>query len=297
MSHLKLVVGVHRLVLVNNSRLDLLGGLLDLVLDARGGSGLLGHAVSLDTFGGTLISVNLVAAVVADEVREGLDAAGAAVLDGLVLGAGLEELDGGEARDVIGDVVGGGVNLGDSDLVGEGGELLGELIVLGSESLAVTAPGSVELEEHVLVVLDDEVLVVLGDDDGGGTLLLLRDGLALDAGLDLALDVLLDESTDGLGGEVLDGALLGEGELLVLLDVLDGESGPGADLDVQVASVLTESGGVDGSEVDLAAVLLSDRLEVLGERLALLGLLGEDVGEGNTGLLRKSVIARRKNSL
>jgi hypothetical protein len=48
--------------------------------------------------------------------------------------------------------------------------------------------------------------------------------------------------------------------------------------------VLAESGSVDGSEVDLSAVLLGDRLEVSGERLTLLGGLGEDVGEGKAGL-------------
>lgn len=48
--------------------------------------------------------------------------------------------------------------------------------------------------------------------------------------------------------------------------------------------MLAESGSVDGSEVDLSAVLLSDGLQVGGERLALLGGLGEDVGKGEAGL-------------
>lgn len=286
-SHLKFIVSVGGLILVDDGLLNLLGGLLDLLLDTLGsGGGLLGHAVSLNALGaGILGSGDLVAAVVADEVGQSLDGAGTVVLHGLVLGAGLEELDGGEARDVIRDVVGGGVDLGNGHLVGESGVLGGELVVLGSESLAVTAPRGVELEKDVLVVIDDLSLVALGDDDGGGTLLLLGDGLALDAGLDLALDVLLNERANGLLGEVLDGTLLAEGELLVLLNVLDGESGPSANLKVEVATVLTESGGVDGSEVDLAAVLLSNGLEVLGERLTLLRGLGEDVGEGKARLI------------
>lgn len=49
--------------------------------------------------------------------------------------------------------------------------------------------------------------------------------------------------------------------------------------------MLAESGSVDGSEVDLSAVLLGDGLQVGGERLALLGGLGEDVGEGKAGLV------------
>lgn len=286
-SHLKLIVSVGGLILVDDGLLNLLGGLLDLLLDALGsGGGLLGHAVGLNALGaGVLGSGDLVAAVVADEIGQSLDGAGTVVLHGLVLGAGLEELDGGEAGDVIGDVVGGGVDLGNGHLVGESGVLGGELVVLGSESLAVTAPRGVELEKDVLVVINDLSLVALGDDDGGGTLLLLGDGLALDAGLDLALNVLLNERANGLLGEVLDGTLLAEGELLVLLDVLDGESGPSANLEVEVATVLTESGGVNGSEVDLAAVLLSNGLEVLGERFTLLRGLGEDVGEGKARLI------------
>jgi hypothetical protein len=283
-AHLKLVVGVGGLVLVKDGLLDNLGSLLDLLLDAGSGGGLLGHAVGLDLGVGLLGGGDLVAAVVADELGKSLDGAGTAVLNGLVLGASLEELDGGEARDVIGNVVGGGVNLGDGDLVGEGRVLLGQLVVLGRKGLAVSAPRGVELNENVLLVVDDKVLVALGDDHSGTRLLLLGDGLALDAGLDLAGDKVVNERADSLLGDVLDSALLGVGELLVLGNVLDGERGPGADLEVQVAGVLAESGSVDGSEVDLSAVLLGDRLEVGGERLTLLGGLGEDVGEGKTGL-------------
>jgi hypothetical protein len=283
-AHLKLVVGVGGLVLVKDGLLDNLGSLLDLLLDAGSGGGLLGHAVGLDLGVGLLGGGDLVAAVVADELGKSLDGAGTAVLDGLVLRAGLEELDGGEARDVIGNVVGGGVNLGDGDLVGEGRVLLGQLVVLGRKGLAVSAPRGVELNENVLLVVDDKVLVALGDDHSGTRLLLLGDGLALDAGLDLAGDKVVNERADSLLGDVLDSALLGVGELLVLGNVLDGERGPGADLEVQVAGVLAESGSVDGSEVDLSAVLLGDRLEVSGERLTLLGGLGEDVGEGKAGL-------------
>jgi hypothetical protein len=277
-------VRVGGLVLVKNGLLDNLGSLLDLLLDGGSGGGLLGHAVGLDLGVGLLGGGDLVAAVVADKVGKSLDGAGAVVLNGLVLGAGLEELDSGEARDVVGNVVGGSVNLGDGDLVGESGVLLGQLIVLGCKSLAVSAPGGVEFNQNVLLVVDHEVLVALGDDDSGTGLLLLGDGLALDAGLDLAGDEVVNERADSLLADVLGSTLLGVGELLVLGDVLDGERGPGADLEVEVAGVLAESGSVDGSEVDLSAVLLGDRLEVGGERLTLLGGLGEDVGEGKTGL-------------
>lgn len=42
--------------------------------------------------------------------------------------------------------------------------------------------------------------------------------------------------------------------------------------------------GVNGGEVDLALVLLGNRLEGFGERLALIGSVGEDVCERETGL-------------
>lgn len=70
---------------------------------------LLGHIL-------TLVNVNLELAVLLDEVGEVFDGAGAAVGDGGVLGAGGEELDGGEAGDLVGHVVGGGVDFGDDDL-------------------------------------------------------------------------------------------------------------------------------------------------------------------------------------
>ena len=163
-------------------------------------------------------------------------------------------------------------------------EEAGQFVVLGRERLAVSAPRRVELEQDVLLVVDDELLVVLRDDDGDGSFLLLRDRLGLDARLDLAGDKVVEELADGLFAQGFDAALLGEGELLVLLRVLDGEGRPVANLEVQVAAVLAEGLGIDGREVDSALVLLGNRLESLAERLALLGRLGEDVGERNSGL-------------
>lgn len=145
----------------------------------------------------------------------------------------------------------------------------------------MTAPRGVELDEDVLSVVEDDLLVVVGNDDGDGAVLLLGNRLALDAGLHLAAAEVVDELGDGLDGDVL--GLL-EGELLVLDRVLDGERRPLANLEVQVARVLAERLGVDGGKVDLALVLLGNRLQLGGERLALLLSLGEDVGEGKASL-------------
>ena len=282
----KVTVAVDETVLDNSGSLAslfddcVLDGTSDLTGDTLSSSlGLLGHALGLDIVA-LNSGVNLVATVLTDESSEILNSAGTAVLNGLGLAVGGVELDGREALNLIGNVVKSSIDLGDCDLIGEGLVHLTELLVLGSKRLAVTAPGSVELDQDILVGVHDNFVVILGDNNGDGTVVLLGDGLGLDAGVDLAGDKVVKELGNLLCGEV--SAL--EGELLVLLSVLDGESGPLADLEVEVASVLTKGLCVDGGEVDLALVLLGDRLEGSSESLTLLGSLGEDVGEGNAGL-------------
>lgn len=282
----KVTVAVDETILDNSSSLAslvddcVLDGTSDLTGDTLSGSlSLLGHTLGLDIVA-LNSGVNLVATVLTDESSEILNSAGTAVLNGLGLAVGGVELDGREALNLIGNVVKSSIDLGDCDLVGEGLVHLTELLVLGSKRLAVTAPGSVELDQDILVGVHDNFVVILGDNNGDGTVVLLGNGLGLDAGVDLAGDKVVKELGNLLCGEV--SAL--EGELLVLLSVLDGESGPLADLEVEVASVLTKGLCVDGGEVDLALVLLGDRLEGSSESLTLLGSLGEDVGEGNTGL-------------
>jgi hypothetical protein len=209
-----------------------------------------------------------------DELGELLDCAAAGEGDWLVLLIAREELDGREALDVIGHVVGGSIDLGDSDLVGGVFELAGQLVVFGSEGLAVSAPWGVELDEDILVVLDNVFLVRGSNDDVDWAFLGLGLWLRLDRGLELAGFKVLDE----LGDELLsEGLGLIEGELGVLGGVLNGEGRPLADLEVEVAAVLSEGLGVNGSEVDLALELLSDGAEFAGELLALVLSLSEDV--------------------
>lgn len=82
----------------------------------------------------TLKGVKLVLAVFFNESSEVLNGAGAGVGQRLGLGASGEELDGWEALDLIGDIIGGRVNLGDGD-VGAGRVFGGELIILGCEAV------------------------------------------------------------------------------------------------------------------------------------------------------------------
>lgn len=68
------------------------------------------------------------------------------------------------------------------------------------------APRGIKLNEDVLLVVEDNLLVVVRDNDGDWAVLLLRDGLRLDAGLDLAGEEVVDELADGGLGEL--GALV-----------------------------------------------------------------------------------------
>lgn len=155
--------------------------------------------------------------------------------------------------------------------------------------LAVTAPGSVELDENVLLVVNDNLLVVLAHNNGDWALLGLGDGLRLDAGVNLAVQNVLDELADLLGVELLG---LVVGVLGVLAGLLDGEGGEVLGLQVQVAGVGTKQLGVQGNNVDVSAVLLGDGAEVLSELLALLGGLSEDIGQRDTSLNRLLVSTR-----
>lgn len=147
--------------------------------------------------------------------------------------------------------------------------------------LAVSTPGSVELNQNILLVVHDDLFVVLGHDHGDRAVVRLGNSLALDARLDLSGNKVVDEFADTLSVDLL---VRWEGELLVLGDVLDCDSRPLADLEVEVASVLTESLCVDGCESDLALGLRGDVLEFLGERLTFRFFLGEDVEKRNAGL-------------
>lgn len=147
--------------------------------------------------------------------------------------------------------------------------------------LAVAAPGCVELDQDVLLIVQDDVFVVVRDDDLDGPFLSFWNRLRLDAGRDLAGQKVVDELADALFGEL--GALI-EGELLVLDGLLDGEGGPLGGVEVEVLAVLAEGFGVDRGEVDLALVFLGNGLELFGEGFALFRGFGEDVGEGEAGL-------------
>lgn len=147
---LQLVVHI-TIIRVRNHRLDRLSRLADRALNtvhhttlSRGRSLLGQRLIPNRALGRGHVGVDAVLAAVLDEVGQVLDGAGAVVVDGAVLGAGGVQLDGGEAGDILGDVVGGGIDLGDGDLVvelGVGDVELSEFLIFGSKPILLVKPG------------------------------------------------------------------------------------------------------------------------------------------------------------
>ena len=80
-----------------------------------------------------------------------------------------------------------------------------------------------------------------------------------------------------------------EGEFLVLNCFLDSDGGPFVDFKVKVAGMGAEGFGVDGCDVELAFVFLSDGLQLFGESSALFLCFGENVAQGDSSLRNWSV--------
>jgi hypothetical protein len=92
----------------------------------------------------------------------------------------------------------------------------------------MTAPWSVELDQNIFLIVKHNIFVVLGDNHYHWSFLLLRDGLGLDAGLDLAINVVLHKLAHVHLGDLCST----ERELLILGGILNGEGRPIADLKV-----------------------------------------------------------------
>jgi hypothetical protein len=121
----------------------------------------------------------------------------------------------------------------------------------------VTTPWGIEFHQDVLIVVDDDIIVIMCHNDRDWTLLLLGDGLRLDTGLDLAIEKVGHEFTNLFLGDLFG---LVEGEFLVFDGFLNRKGRPGADFQIQVASVGTKRLGINGSEVDFTLELLCEWL-------------------------------------
>jgi hypothetical protein len=138
----------------------------------------------------------------------------------------------------------------------------------------VTAPRSIVLYEHILGIIIHNLLIIMRDNNVNGPILLLRDRLRLDAGLQFPVDEVLNELFDVLVSNLL--ALI-VGELLVFGRFLDSESGELVDLEVEVTSMSTESFSINDSEVNLALVLDSNGFDLVCQGRTFLRGLSKDI--------------------
>mmetsp|Transcript_33786 Transcript_33786/g.77188 ORF Transcript_33786/g.77188 Transcript_33786/m.77188 type:complete len:481 (+) Transcript_33786:242-1684(+) len=141
--------------------------------------------------------------------------------DRLVLGVAVEKQDGGEALDVhlLRRVVGGGVHLSDH----QGFDTLQVVAEPGPDGLqllAVSAPGSIELDQDVLGLVVDDLIEGVGSHNLDRGILHRGDVLGLAVRLELASGVISERSQNvGLGDlGVGEGVLLQPGLLLLSRD-------------------------------------------------------------------------------
>jgi hypothetical protein len=110
-------------------------------------------------------------------------------------------------------------------------------------------------------------------DNGDRTLLFLWNRLRLDAGLQFAINKVLDECADSLLCELV--AL--EWVFLVLDSLLDGKCGPTVCRKVEVTGMGTKCLCIDGGQVDLALIFLGNWLQDSRECDSLFRSFGKDV--------------------
>ena len=134
------------------------------------------------------------------------------------------ELESGVSTDVNSfNFVGSGVHLGNNE-AGDVLEVSSELFPLGDKLLAVTAPGSVELNENIVVVVNNKGLEVFADSGLNCLVFVSGDILTLEEGGEGPRLEVTDELGEGLSGEGLKAAT--EGVLLhVVGGVEDAEGG------------------------------------------------------------------------
>jgi hypothetical protein len=139
------------------------------------------------------------------------------------------ELESRESLDVdSAHLVFSGVNLHQQD-VGVVGESLGSLVVVGSQSLAVTAPGGVELNEDLFVRIDDVVFPAFSDHNLNGLVVSFGDRSRLQEGLNLSTIDFLDE-----GSQVVNSHFLRIVSVLGLLAAEEEDLGGGRSINSQI---------------------------------------------------------------
>lgn len=86
----------------------------------------------------------------------------------------------------------------------------------------MSTPWSIEFDQNILGVVQNDILVGMCDNHGDRSILFLWDRFRLDAGLELAVDKVLDKCRNFLFGQFV----AVEGVFFILDGLLDCESGP-----------------------------------------------------------------------
>mmetsp|Transcript_6340 Transcript_6340/g.19165 ORF Transcript_6340/g.19165 Transcript_6340/m.19165 type:complete len:340 (-) Transcript_6340:556-1575(-) len=144
-----------------------------------------------------LRNLKLVSGLLLKEFQHVIDSATALVRNSLVLASCREEQNGWIALRGMSrrSVVLGGIHLGNSEGL-NAGELLSELLVDRLELLAVTAPGSVLLNKHILVLVHHKLFPSVAHNDLDRLIVGLWNWCRLQVGLQLASNVLLDPGSN-----------------------------------------------------------------------------------------------------
>ena len=146
----------------------------------------------------------------------------------------------------------------------------------------INSPWSVELDKDILRVVKDNILELLLDKNKDILVLSLRNRLALERWLKLALEITFNQLIDKLGSNRL---VLVERVLQLLAQILENETRPLGLNQVKSLAVVTKLNSIDPDKVDLALVLGSDRTNGVNVLLALLVCgVKEQVGEGLAAL-------------
>lgn len=130
-----------------------------------------------------------------------------------------------------------------------------ERIPNGLETLAVTTPCRVELNENILAVIEDNFIELLSNKVPDALVLRFWNRLALQCGLESVVEEGLDHLINGVSLD-FKGLIVRIFQLLV--QILEDKAGPFDLIEVQCLSVVAELDSVDPDEVDLAPVPRSD---------------------------------------
>lgn len=224
----------------------------------------------------------LVLGVVLDPLHDSVGVSLSVVLEGFGCFVLAPEFESGEALDVhSGNLVFSRIDLHQED-VGVDGQSPCSLVVVGSQVLAVSAPGGVELNQDLLVRVNHNFFEILSDNNLDGFVIFLRDGGRFEEGVDLSVVDSLHE-----GGELIGGNGIGfVFELLNLfVEEQDLRGGLGVDAEVLRKSIEESVSvilGGDGED-EVGGGLIEGLEGFMCRRLC--GLVSEEEEEGGFLLL------------